>query len=149
MNISAKGLAFIGNHEGLRLEAYPDPATGGAPWTVGYGHTGPEVVPGYTVTTEKALEDLQTDSEWAARAVTQEVMVPLSQNQFDALCSLVYNIGVRNFQNSTLLRLLNGGHYADAAAQFLVWDMAAGKHMAGLAARRADEKALFLTPEES
>lgn len=146
MKISANGLKFIGNHEGLRLTAYPDPATGAAPWTVGYGHTGPEVVPGYTVTPEKALEDLQSDSDWAARAVTQEVMVSLSQNQFDALCSLIFNIGMRNFQHSTLLRLLNQGQYEQAAQQFLVWNKAAGKVMPGLVARRADEKALFLTP---
>ena len=149
MNISDNGLKFIGDHEGLRLEAYPDPGTGGAPWTVGYGHTGPEVVPGYIVTPEKALEDLQTDSEWAARGVEQEVMVSLTQNQFDALCSLVYNIGLRNFQNSTLLRLLNQGQFSLCAQQFEVWNRAGGKVMPGLTARRADEKALFLTPDPS
>lgn len=148
MNISPAGLKFIGapGHEGLRLTAYPDPGTGGAPWTVGYGHTGPEVVPGYTVTPEKALEDLQTDSDWAARAVTQEVMVPLTQNQFDALCSFVFNEGLGNFQHSTLLRLLNDGDYSGAAQQFGRWDIAAGHVMPGLVTRRADEKALFLTP---
>ena len=146
MNISVHGLQFIGDHEGLRLEAYPDPGSGGEPWTVGYGHTGPEVVPGYTVTPKQAIDDLQADSDWAARGVTQEVMVPLSQNQFDALCSLVFNIGLGNFQRSTLLRLLNDGDYSGAAQQFGQWNKAAGKIMLGLIKRRADEKALFLLP---
>lgn len=146
MKISANGLKFIGDHEGLRLEAYPDPGTGGSPWTVGYGSTGPDVHPGLVITPEQALERLQEDSDWAGRAVTQEVMVTLTQNQFDALCSLIFNIGMRNFQHSTLLRLLNQGFYDQAAKEFLVWNQAAGKVMPGLVTRRADEKALFLTP---
>jgi lysozyme len=80
----------------------------------------------------------------AASVVNHFVTTSLTQNQFDALCDLVYNIGAGNFQQSTLLRLLNSGNVAGAAEQFGVWIYSAGAISPGLVARRAKDKALFL-----
>jgi lysozyme len=77
-------------------------------------------------------------------AVSKSVKVPLKQNQFDALVSLVYNIGPGNFQSSTLLKKLNAGEYQSAADQFPRWNRAGGKVLAGLTRRREAEKGLWL-----
>src|SRR4051812_37911101 len=100
-------------HEGCKLTAYPDPATGGEPYTIGVGHTG-GVRAGDTCTEEQAREWLRRDAQTAVRCVNASVKGNLTQNQFDALCSLVFNIGCGNFGKSTLLRRLNEGD--DAAA---------------------------------
>ena len=144
MNVSDDGLRFIMAHEGCRLTAYPDPATGGEPWTIGVGHTN-GVQPGDTCTEEQAREWLRIDSETAVRCVNASVNGVLTQNQFDALVSLVFNIGCGNFRKSTLLIRINEGDDISAAAEFLKWDKAAGREMAGLLARRQDESELFLT----
>ena len=143
MNISDSGLDFIMAHEGIRLSAYPDPATGGEPWTIGVGHTG-GVQPGDTCTQEQAREWLREDAQTAVRCVNQSVGRDLTQNQFDALVSLVFNIGCGNFGKSTLLKCLNAGNDNAAAQEFLKWDRAGGKEMAGLLKRRQDESALFM-----
>ena len=141
--ISDKGIALITHFEGLRLEAYPDPATGGEPITIGCGHTG-GVKLGDTCTEEEAGEWLKQDCAEAEEAINDYVDVELTQNQTDALISLIYNIGSGNFRNSTLLKLLNAGSYDAAAQQFKRWNKAAGKVMAGLTRRREAEMALFL-----
>lgn len=143
MKISDEGLDFIASHEGLLLKAYPDPATGGEPWTIGVGHTG-GVKLGDTCTHEQAMAWLREDVETAERCVNASVKVPIAQSQFDALVSLVFNIGCGNFGKSTLLRKLNDGDDAGAAEEFLRWNRAAGKVMAGLTTRRTDEMELFL-----
>ena len=125
------------------LKAYPDPATGGDPWTIGVGHTGSEVVPGMVITDERAMEYLRHDIEVAERCINNSVRGTITQNQFDALCSLVFNIGCGNFGKSTLLRRLNQGDDDAAAEQFLAWNKAAGKVMAGLTRRREAEQELF------
>ena len=84
--------------------------------------------------------------EAAASAVRAAARVKLNQNQFDALVSFSYNLGLGSLQNSTLLRLLNAGNFQAAADQFPRWDRAGGKEVAGLLARRNAERALFLTP---
>jgi lysozyme len=144
MKTSDEGRERIAAHEGLRLVAYPDPGTGGDPWTIGVGHTG-GVRPGDRITREQAMRYLAEDLATAEAAITAAVRVPLTQNRFDALVSLVFNIGAGAFRSSTLLRLLNMGDYAGAAAQFLRWNKAGGREMPGLTRRRADERDLFLS----
>jgi lysozyme len=143
MRISDTGLHFIRAHEGLRLEAYPDPGTGDKPWTIGYGHTGPEVVPGLRITAERAEELLRADVARFEAAVTRLVTVPLSQPQRDALISFAFNLGEGALARSTLLRVLNAGDYADAAKQFDRWVNAGGKPMNGLIRRRHAERTMF------
>ena len=144
MQVSANGIALTKSMEGCRLTAYPDPATGAEPWTIAYGHTGPEVHAGMTCTQAQADTWLEIDLARAGQAVNGLVHVELTQNQFDALCDFVFNVGAGNFRSSTLLRLLNQGDLSAAAEQFGKWIFAAGKIMPGLVRRRAAEKALFL-----
>lgn len=134
---------LIRSKEGLSLRAYPDPGTGGAPWTIGYGHTGPEVHPGMVITREEADNLLRQDAEKVSAQVQNMVTAPLTQNEFDALVCFVYNVGIGNFAKSTMLKKLNAGDYAGAAAEFPKWDKAAGKVMPGLLARREAEEGLF------
>ena len=142
MRISDNGLAFIRDHEGCVLHAYPDPATGGEPWTIGVGHTG-GVKPGDTCTMEQAMQWLRADVAQAEATINRVVKVGLSQDQFDALVSLVFNIGGHNFETSTLLKRINALDFDGAADQFPRWNMAAGKMMAGLTKRRFAEMRLF------
>ena len=127
--------------EGLRLKAYLD--TGGV-WTIGYGHTGPEVVKGLTITMEQAEALLTEDLRTAEDHVNSAVKVKLTQNQFDALVSFVYNIGGGAFKESTLLRLLNAGDYEGAANQLPRWVKDNGRLIDGLVNRRREERELFL-----
>lgn len=144
--MTPEGLKLIKDFEGLRLTAYPDPGTGGDPWTVGYGHTGPGVHPGMTITEAQAEEYLLQDLRTAQDAINRLVLVPLSPAQKDALTSFVFNIGGgKAFANSTLLRKLNARDYKGAADQLLRWDKAGGKVLAGLSRRRRAERELFLS----
>lgn len=143
MRTSDEGLAAIMDREGLKLHAYPDPATGGEPWTIGVGHTG-GVKQGDTCTREEAIDWLRQDAVTAEKCINNSVRVVLTQNQFDALVSFVFNVGCGNFRSSTLLRKLNEGDDLAAADQFAVWNKAAGKVMAGLTNRRESEKEQFL-----
>ena len=142
MEISHRGIDLIKSFEGLRLSAYPDPGTGGHPWTIGVGHT-KGVHPGMTITEEQAEAFLRDDLHEFEAAVNGLVRVRLCQHHFDALVSLVFNIGPSAFADSTLLRLLNSGMYDDAALQFVRWNKAGGKVMAGLTRRRTAERMLF------
>ena len=135
---------LIKEFEGCKLEAYPDPATHGEPITIGVGHTG-GVKLGDVITQEQADEYLVNDVAYSAKAVNQMVAVSITQNEFDALCSFAFNLGIGNLRNSTLLRKLNSGDKNNAANQFLVWNMAGGRLMAGLTRRREAERTLFLT----
>ncbi|NWB30871.1 lysozyme [Pseudomonas gingeri] len=143
MKTSTNGIAVLKYFENCSLTAYPDPATGGAPWTIGWGHTGPEVVRGLVWTQDQADGQLISDLTSRELTVTRAVTVALTQGQFDALVDFVYNLGAGNFLSSTLLRLVNAGDMVGAAAQFARWNKAAGVPMRGLARRRAAEAALF------
>lgn len=136
-----KNLDIIKRHEGLRLEAYM-PTPNDVP-TIGYGHT-KGVKMGDRITNAQAEEYLRHDIAWAQDAVNSLVKVRLTQNQFDALVSFVFNVGASAFAKSTLLRMLNDGDYKGAADQFLRWDKQGGKVLRGLTKRRAEERALFL-----
>jgi len=144
MKTSADGIALLHYFESCRLEAYPDPATGGAPWTIGWGDTGPDVVPGLKITQEEA--DARFERRLAQEfepGVRAAVKVSITQRQFDALVCFAYNVGLANLRSSTLLRMVNRGDFAGARAQFMRWTRANGKVTRGLIRRRAAEAALF------
>jgi lysozyme len=125
-------------------EAYPDPASGGDPWTCGYGSTGPDVKRGTVWTKEQAEARLEADVRKFASGVAGLVAgKPTTQTQFDAMVSFAYNLGLGALRESTLLRKHRAGDYAGAAAEFARWNKAAGKVMAGLSRRRAAEMAMY------
>lgn len=142
--INAAGLALIKSFEGLRLKAYPDPATGGDPWTIGYGSTGPHVLPGVTITESRAEKLLQEDLARFEKAVAKYAPTA-TDNQFAAMVSLAFNVGIENFRKSTLLRMHGLGQYELAANEFARWNRAAGRIMNGLTRRRMAEAALYRT----
>ena len=144
MNISSEGIALIKEFEGLSLTAYPDPGTGGEPWTIGYGHTG-GVKEGDVITQDQADEFLRKDIRNFEKCVNTYVNVPITQSQFDALVAFCFNVGCGNFKKSTLLAKLNAEDDVGAADEFLRWNRAGGKVMAGLTRRREAERALFLS----
>lgn len=144
MTTRQQGIAAIKAHEGLRLQAYPDPASGGEPWTIGWGHTG-GVKRGDIITIEQAEKLLAEDIAEAQAGIRALVKVPLTDGQLWALTSFVFNLGAGALRKSTLLKRLNAGDYAGAAGQFGLWINAAGKPMPGLVRRRAEEKAMFLS----
>jgi lysozyme len=137
-----KNISLIKKHEGLRLEAYlPTPND---VWTIGYGHTH-TTKQGQKITEAQAEALLRKDIKWAEEAVNKSVVVPLTQNQFDALVSFVFNVGAGAFGSSTLLRLLNSKDYEGAANQFLRWNKQKGVALKGLTKRREEERKLFLS----
>src|SRR4051812_8317623 len=110
MHMSPEGLAALKLREGKRNEAYPDPGTGGAPWTVGYGHTGADVHPRLHWSDEQCEAALSADlAERYEPVINDLVKVELAQHEFDAVDSFVYNIGVGAFARSTFLVKLNAG----------------------------------------
>lgn len=147
--INEAGLNLLKQFEGCVLHAYPDPGTGGDPWTIGYGHTGPEVKPGLVITQAQADALLCGDLSGVEQFVNDHVTHSLTPNQFSALVSFTYNVGEGAFEDSTLLRLVNQGNIAAAAQQFARWTYGGGRQLPGLVRRRAAEAQLFLTPEEN
>ncbi|MGC0151389.1 lysozyme [Chromobacterium vaccinii] len=143
MKINQAGLDLIKDFEGLRLLAYQDLVN---VWTIGYGHTGPDVRPGQRISNTQAEQLLLGDLARFETGVDKMVKVPLNPNQFSALVSFSYNLGLGNLQQSTLLRLLNKRDYAGAAGQFPLWNKAGGHVIDGLTRRRQAEQKLFLTP---
>lgn len=137
---SKNGLALTQLSEGCKLDAYPD--VGGV-WTIGYGHT-KGVKKGDTCTQAQAEAWLKEDIQTCVDAINRDVTVSINQNQFDALVDFAFNLGIGALKNSTLWRKLNAGDFAGAAAEFPKWDMAGGKHIKGLLARRIREQSLFL-----
>lgn len=127
-----------------RFIAYPDPGTGGDPWTIGWGTTGADVKPGVIWTQQQCDDRLALDiASFAAKVSAVIGGSRTSQNQFDAMVSFAYNVGVTNLANSTLLRLHKAGDFAGAQQQFGRWNKAAGKVLPGLTRRRAAEAALY------
>ena len=149
MQTSEKGIKNIKVFEGCSLTAYPDPGTGGAPWTIGYGWTHPvdgkPIKPGMTIKQETADRLLKTGLVSYENDVLKMAKVKLTQGQFDALVSFAYNVGSRALSTSTLLRKLNDGDVKGAADEFLRWNKAGGKVLNGLTRRREAERALFLS----
>jgi lysozyme len=137
---SDRGLALTKSFEGLQLEAYRDCA---GIWTIGYGHTGPTVSAGQSISEAEAEQLLQADLAEAVACVNHAVQAVISQGQFDAMVDFCFNAGRGNFVQSTLLRKVNDDDLQDAAAQFALWVHAGGEVVAGLVRRRNAEAALF------
>lgn len=136
---------LVQEFEGCKLEAYPDPGTGGEPFTVGWGSTGPDIGPGTVWTQEEADARFLDDLSKFADGVDRLVRVPLTDNQFAALVSFAYNVGLGALAGSTLLRKLNAGDYQGAADQLPRWKKGGGRVLPGLVRRRAAERELFLS----
>ena len=139
--VSEAGVRLVQEFEGCRLDAYRCPA--GIP-TIGYGATGPDIRMGMVWTQEQADERLAEDLARFAAGVERLVQVDLTDNQFAALVSFAYNVGLGALRDSTLLRKLNAGDYLGAADQLPRWARAGGRIMPGLSRRRLAERALFL-----
>ena len=133
--ISDKGIQFIEDREGVRLVAYKDVK---GIWTIGVGHTGPEVHEGLVWTTEQVSQALQEDLKEVQDCIYKSVKYPISQNQYDALCSFIFNVGVGAFNNSTMLKKINAGDLAGAANEFDRWNIPPQ-----IVGRRMKEKALL------
>jgi len=148
--INKATLDLIKSFEGLVLKAYVDPATGGEPITIGYGTTiypnGEKVKLGDVITEVQATEYLQEDVDRFATKVYQLLKQPVNDNQFGALTSFAYNVGIGNLKSSTLLKKVNiNPNDASIAAEFMKWNKAAGKVMKGLTRRRESESKLYFT----
>lgn len=137
--VGEEGIALIKEYEGLRLRAYRCP---GQVWTIGYGHTR-TVHQGMAISLSEAELLLKEDLFVVEQALTRLVSVPLTDTQFGALASFVFNVGIANFERSTLLKLLNRGWYEQVPAQLTRWNKVSGVPMGGLARRRAAEGRLW------
>ena len=140
MKLSENGKAFICSHEGCILSAYQD---GGGIWTIGYGHT-INVSSTDIISQAQAEVFLLQDLTPVEACINKKVAVSLNQNQFDSLCSFIFNVGVSAFNNSTLLKKLNANDFTGAANEFTRWVYDNGKFIEGLFNRRQHEKNLFL-----
>lgn len=147
-SLSDNGMKLLEQFEGLRLEAYLDSASIA---TIGFGSikypNGNKVKLGDKITKAQAKEYKLHDLKEFESTVNTSVKVPLTQNQYDALVSLSYNIGSGAFKNSTLLKKLNNIDYKGAAEQFLVWNRVNSKKVQGLVNRREAERNLFLSEQ--
>lgn len=147
--VGPDGIALIKRFEGCarvrrdgRVEAYPDPGTGGAPWTIGWGATGPGIGPGTVWTQDACDARLEADLERYAGEVAHALRgCHTSQMQFDALVSFHYNTGA--IAGATLARKHRSGDFEGAALEFKRWCFAGGRVLKGLARRRAAEAALY------
>jgi GH24 family phage-related lysozyme (muramidase) len=149
VKITESGIALLKRFEGLELDAYQDIA---GVWTIGYGHTGPDVQPNMRISENEAEALLRRDLKPRENAIDRLVKIPLNQNEFDALVSFVYNVGADAFRRSTALKRLNRGERL-GAADALTWFNKATvggvlREVLGLTRRRAAEKALFVMPTE-
>lgn len=145
--LNKESIDLIKSFEGLGLKAYKD-AVG--VWTIGYGHTNsaglPKVIPGQMITEVEAEEILTNDLKKYEASVQKLVKVKLTDNQYGALVSFVYNLGEGNFEKSTLLKKINSGDLIGASNEFGKWNKAGGKVLKGLTRRREAERKLFLKP---
>ena len=144
--VSDPGLILVKHYEGFSNEAYRCTASY---WTIGYGAiwgiNGRRVTEDHpNINEAQGGQLLKRDLSIAERGVLKQTKVPLTDNQFDALCSFVFNLGSGAFQSSTLRRRLNRGDYEGAANEFPRWVFAGGRKLKGLIKRRSDERLLFL-----
>ena len=143
MKTSAEGISLIKKFEGCELYAYQCSAN---VWTIVYGHT-KDVEPGMQITQEDAEQMLVDELHEYENYINEYVTAPLSQNQFDAMVSWVYNLGPANLKASTLLKVLNAGDYEGVPAQLKRWNKAGGEILDGLIRRREAEARLFKNDE--
>ncbi len=142
MTLSENGLNLIKTFEGLSLKACKAVATEKY-YTIGYGHYGADVKAGQTITETEALDLLKSDVKIFENTVNSAIDVKVTQNQFDSLVSLCYNIGIGAFQSSDLVKYLNKGNIWHGAAEFPLWRKAGSSILAGLQNRRVKELSLF------
>lgn len=142
MNIlGSDGEALMKAFETLALTAYLDE---GNIWTIGWGHTGIGVVEGLTCTLTEADTWFNTDTQFVVSTLDRLLATSVTQNQFDALVSFTYNVGIGAEQHSTLMRLVNQRNFMEAALEFPRWHYVNHKESRGLLRRRIAEQALFL-----
>ena len=139
MKISEEGILLIKNYEGCELKAYQDSV---GVWTIGYGHI-KDVKEGDQINQDEAEHLLKEEMPEYEGYIADMVKVPLKQNQFDALCSWVFNLGPKNLSESTLLRVLNEQKYDEVPEQIKRWNKAGGVILGGLVKRREAEANLF------
>lgn len=141
MQTSGAGIRFIQSFEKLRLTPYDD---GDGNMTIGWGHL---ILPSenFTTITQSQADDLFVSDlkQKAENAVNKYVDIAMSQNQFDALVSFCFNVGLGNFHSSTLLRMVNMKNFDAAANEFPKWDRSGGVEMDGLYDRRVAEQNIF------
>lgn len=142
MLTSDEGKEFIKSNEGCRLKPYQDQ---GGTWTVGYGKTGTDVVPGVSWSQSRAERAFEDSIESFEDELNGMLKVDVTQNQFDALMDFVYNLGPAALQRSTLLKKVNAEDFNNAANEFLKWTLVAGRIDPGLVKRRKAERLFFLT----
>ena len=139
---------LIKQFEGCRLTAYPDPGTGGDPWTIGWGATGPDIHKGTVWTQGQADERFREHmSEFGDGVVKLIGVSPTTAHQMAAMVSFAFNVGLGNFRHSTLLRKHIEGDYVGAQDEFRRWARSAGRVLPGLVRRRDDEAALYGEPD--
>lgn len=144
---SQNAIDLIKSFEGFQPKEYLCPA--GKP-TIGYGHVIRDGEKFTTITEQQAETLLKTDLKWVCRTIDNAVTCDLTQNEYDALCSFIFNIGGTNFRNSSCCRLLNQDNYMDAADAILLWNKVTNPKTgekevsAGLERRREAERALFM-----
>ena len=143
MKCSQEGLELIKKFEGCKLKSYKCPA---GVWTIGYGHT-EDVKEGDIVSPQEADKLLRADVFKFEEYVADNVMVNLTQNQFDALVAWTFNLGVGNLRNSTMLKKLNNADYTSVPFEMKRWNKAGGKTLDGLVRRRQAESLLFESKE--
>lgn len=146
MKTSPRGIDLIKEYEGFRAKPYYCPA---GKLTVGYGHVVKSGEHFDEISEEQGEAILRNDLATAESAANLLVKVPLNQNEFDALVSLIFNIGTTNFRNSTLLKLINKDMRYMAAQEFSKWVYSKKKKLPGLVKRRDAEKLLFLVKEKA
>jgi lysozyme len=133
---------FVKKWEGCKLQAYQD---GGGVWTIGVGHTGPDVSPAILWTQEQADAALERDLKVAELAMLKHVKVKtLTANQVAALTSFVFNLGETQFAKSQLLTKINASDHTGAALEIVKWHNDNNQKVKGLLRRRLEEAALYL-----
>lgn len=142
LKTNKQGIELIKRFEAFKSKVYACPA---GRQTIGYGHTGPDVTLESRVTKEEAEALLLKDIEAIEAILNLLIKTELNTNQFSACVSLTYNIGIKAFQRSTLLKKLNQGELQSASDEFLKWDQSNGKRLRGLTLRRMAERSLFLS----
>lgn len=147
MKMTKAGIDLIVRYEGVVTSAYPDPGTGGEPWTIGVGHTSavgpPDVKKGMKITKADALDILKKDLATFEAGVRKAVKVPLTDSQFAALVSFAFNVGLGNFRKSSVLRAVNLGQHDKVPGRMGLWVKAAGRVLPGLVKRRRAEGKLY------
>jgi lysozyme len=148
--VTANCTALVQHFEGCKLAAYPDPGTGGSPWTIGWGATGAGIRKGVVWTQAQADARLAMDLAKIAAEVSAIIgTAPTTANQFDALVCFAYNLGSARLATSTLAREHKVGRYRAAQDQFALWNKAGGYVLDGLTTRRAAEAALYGAQEDA